>query len=790
MRSSLRLFLIVLCVKTVSLTAFAGELPFFYFPNSLPAAEELLAFQQSANKEIVFVNATGVYSFNGRHTNKLFDFSREQMSGIRQALFTDRGLAVLADQGLFSIDLKKAEKEMLSQEAVDKIFYHQGQDLLYGSANGSMILFMEQGAAKSIPLNQKNIQAIVFAPEEYVIIGHKKISIYSTEWAFIESIPLSTSVIDSYYTGDRLLLLTADAIWSREKGSALKKFQSIEEARPNRVRPSSILEDKIGKIWVGTHDSGLLLYNGPEPEMLAPENNFALYGVSGIYESRDLSVWFYGPAGLVCKPFPFPEVPDISAPGIVLDGLFIHHKDAVRKVAFSGIDSISIHLQEQEQLLINAFAINYTDQNNSFLTYRIVGEDQSWRRPAGEDFILLAGLEPGNHIVELAAENEQGVKSEESIRLHVQLSRPLWSGWWTMGGASLCMMMLGFMAFSGLKSARNGKSREAKERYEKELMKLQKQSHEQMMKADGLRQVNELISSQKQELEEKNRQILAQKYELSFTNDQIKKQKDLIERTSEKLQASINYARRIQTALVGDEVLLRHELPNSFVFFKPRDQVSGDFFWFEKTQNEKGEELLIIAAVDCTGHGVPGAIVSVVGIKLLNAIVNAKKITDPGMILTELNADLLKSLKYEQTKINDGMDMSLCAINLQQQKLFFAGAKNPVYIVENGELTIIKGDKFAIGGQNLKADKKTYQTHEIALKGGGEQMFYLFTDGYQDQFGGAHKSKFLTKNFKELLVKVSGKSMMDQKYTLIKTMKDWQGDEGQTDDILVLGFRL
>jgi len=262
-----------------------------------------------------------------------------------------------------------------------------------------------------------------------------------------------------------------------------------------------------------------------------------------------------------------------------------------------------------------------------------------------------------------------------------------------------------------------------------------------------------------------------------------------LEETSSKLKSSINYAKRIQNALMSTEVEIKKAFKESFVYFMPRDVVSGDFFWFNKAYNENNEELHILAAVDCTGHGVPGAIVSVVGMNLLNNITKLKKIYDPGQILTEMNHDIIADLRQDETQVNDGMDMTIVTYNTVTNQLYFAGAKNPLMYVEDGELIRIKGDKYAIGGQQRGAGRD-FQTHHLDLTDGKKRSFYLFSDGYQDQFGGEKGFKYLTGNFKKLLVKIHDKDVLEQKTILHEEIEEWKDGYAQTDDILVIGFRI
>jgi serine phosphatase RsbU (regulator of sigma subunit) len=265
---------------------------------------------------------------------------------------------------------------------------------------------------------------------------------------------------------------------------------------------------------------------------------------------------------------------------------------------------------------------------------------------------------------------------------------------------------------------------------------------------------------------------------------EIESQKTLIEEKNKDILDSILYARRIQRAILPDESSLQKILKDHFVLYKPKDIVSGDFYWAE---DKKGMSLF--AAVDCTGHGVPGAFVSMLGYNGLNEAVNEKDLTDPAAILNELDNYLHRALKHsqQQTIVKDGMDIALCCIDWSREKLYFAGAVNPAYIVRSGQIIILKGDRFAIGGE-LTGEEKQFATQEFALQKG--DTIYVFSDGYADQFGGEKGKKFMSRQFKEALVNVNGKMLSEQREVLDDMLNKWRGTLEQVDDVLVIGVRI
>lgn len=263
--------------------------------------------------------------------------------------------------------------------------------------------------------------------------------------------------------------------------------------------------------------------------------------------------------------------------------------------------------------------------------------------------------------------------------------------------------------------------------------------------------------------------------------------KEVVEKTEklkvayDEIRDSINYAKRIQDAISPSEELIHSAFKDSFILFRPKDIISGDFFWFTKENNE-----IVIAAIDCTGHGVPGALMTVIGNSLLNQIVNVSNIYDPGEILKQLDAKVLETLHHHGAEdTNDGMDVSICNYNPAKKELKFAGAKRSLFLIRGGKCQEVDGDKFPIGSFQYNF-KKVFKTHTINLQ--AEDTVYLFTDGYQDQFG-SNEKKFMKKRFREMLIGIQEESLKDQKTRLEKEIDAWRGNTEQTDDVLVIGMR-
>ena len=269
------------------------------------------------------------------------------------------------------------------------------------------------------------------------------------------------------------------------------------------------------------------------------------------------------------------------------------------------------------------------------------------------------------------------------------------------------------------------------------------------------------------------------------SNLEITQQKEIIEQKNNEIVDSINYAKRIQTSMLPSLEEIKRHLPESFVYFRPRDIVSGDFYWFA----EKGDKIFI-AAADCTGHGVPGSLVSMIGFNILNQIVNEEGIADPGQILDELHErvtlTLNKDLDPKVAAIRDGMDIALLSINRATKEIQFAGAVRPLVFVDEEGIKSIRSGVYSIGG--IKAfDSDPFPTQKVQPK--GKATFYLFSDGYADQFGGPQGKKYKMKKLQELLSNVA-KLPIDKQHEMVEhEFNSWIGNHEQVDDVCVIGFR-
>jgi serine phosphatase RsbU (regulator of sigma subunit) len=271
---------------------------------------------------------------------------------------------------------------------------------------------------------------------------------------------------------------------------------------------------------------------------------------------------------------------------------------------------------------------------------------------------------------------------------------------------------------------------------------------------------------------------------LAVQKEEIQLQKNIIEEKNKDITGSIRYAQRIQNAILPSEEKIREIFPQSFVLFRPKDIVSGDFYWFERSGEYK-----LFSVADCTGHGVPGAMLSVVGHNILNKAVHDNKIVMPDQLLRNLSENISKMLRQKQNdkNIQDGMDIAICSYHEREKTLYYSGSFNSLYKVSKGNLAEIKSDKIFIGNYDQQPDQQ-FALHKIAVEPG--DTFYVFSDGFADQFGGPGGKKYKYKHFQEFLVTLQNESMPAQEKLLGAEFDTWKNTLDQVDDVCVIGVRI
>lgn len=472
--------------------------------------------------------------------------------------------------------------------------------------------------------------------------------------------------------------------------------------------------------------------------------------IHSIYITPDKRVWFGGPDGLIVynskvkKDYnkPFYNIISkvvVGKDSILFYGNFKREENATASLLVQGEDDIPSLSYNLNSLVFEFSSVSFEEEKNNKYKWFLEGYDNEWTNWTNESKVSYTNLPEGKYTFRLISKNTFENESEETVYSFVIL--PPWYRT-VYAYIAYVLIFVGFV-YGAIQLS---------------IYRL-KRSKAQL----------ELV------VQERTAEIVQQKEEIEI-------QKELVEEKNKDITDSINYASRIQQAILPIMDEIKKVLPESFVFYRPRDIVSGDFYWFVK----KGKDVYI-AAADCTGHGVPGAFMSMIGHTLLNEILNQKNITSTGEILTELHKQIRISLKQDQQESRDGMDIALCKLNIETLMLEYSGAMRPLYLIIDGELSEVKADKFPIGGLQDNDEKRMFKSNEIQLKKG--DLFYIFSDGYADQFGGKDGKKFMVKRLKELLLNVAPHSMSHQYNEVVNAYLEWLGDGEQIDDILFVGVR-
>jgi ligand-binding sensor domain-containing protein/serine phosphatase RsbU (regulator of sigma subunit) len=384
--------------------------------------------------------------------------------------------------------------------------------------------------------------------------------------------------------------------------------------------------------------------------------------------------------------------------------------------------------------------------------YRLAGLEDNWAPQTKQNEVTYSSLPPGTYTFMVKAMNNDGYWNKEASSFTFTISPPWYNTWWFYSLSAIGLLAAAF----GYSNFKTKKLKRDKEKLE---MVVNIRTSELRKEKEKVESINKEVIEQKAEIENKNKEITD----------------------------SIKYAKNIQEALLPPLTETEHAFEECFILYLPKDIVSGDFFWHTYKNN-----LHYIAAADCTGHGVPGAFMSIVGNTLLNEIVNHNNIVTPGDILLELHRGVKEALKQsnEENERRDGMDIALCAIDFKNQTIHYAGANRPLWIFRKNkhfEAEIIKPSKFPIGGLELE-ENRIYESHTISLEKG--DSIYIFSDGFADQFGGPKGKKFMVSNMQKLIQENIRLDMLQQKKNIHESFSLWKNNLEQVDDVLMIGIRI
>jgi ligand-binding sensor domain-containing protein/serine phosphatase RsbU (regulator of sigma subunit) len=498
----------------------------------------------------------------------------------------------------------------------------------------------------------------------------------------------------------------------------------------------SLVSDDQKNIWIG-HKSGLsritttdFMVKPLEHIEGVPEN--CQFNPNAIIKDQQGKIWFGSEKGMVVydrsmeNPRFLPPLLEISS--INIDG---EEKSITNKIILS---------PGMHKVRIGFLGISLKEPGLVTYQYKLEGYDQ-WSEITKNSSITYPRLTDGNYKFILKARSGDGAVSEIPLTIEIIIKVHLWKKWWFYPVTIIILFLLAFIYI---------KRREYR------------------------------FLSEKRILEEKVRE---RTHEIQRQKNEIELQRDLIKEKNASITSSIKYASHIQNAVLPPVGLIDNLLPDNFVLSKPKDIVSGDFYWL----TEK-EDKIVITVADCTGHGVPGAFMSLLGITFLNEIVNIEGVTKSVDIVTKLRERIINCLQQgrKDVPITDGMDIALCVLDLNHKSIQFTGGINDLIYISKGKLNIIKADQSSVCA--FMDNTRSFTMKEINYSKG--DILYLFSDGFQDQFGGEFDKKYLVPHFRLTLHEIHKLPMQEQKYILENKLNEWMKEQIQTDDITVIGIRL
>jgi ligand-binding sensor domain-containing protein/serine phosphatase RsbU (regulator of sigma subunit) len=512
-------------------------------------------------------------------------------------------------------------------------------------------------------------------------------------------------------------------------------YYTTREGLPNNLI-NSIEEDNRGMIWVSTN-KGLATLNPKSGEITSYDLSDGLqnyeYNINCSLKGLGGELFFGGLSGL--NSFFSDSIHlNYAVPPVHITSVEFYEDNVMNRTSFGAVAGMTIPWSVRN-FVINYASLDFTypGKNKYFYQLTEVGDDGVWIDTKGRTSASFVNLSPGVYDFRVKGSNSDNIWNETGASLRITVKGPFWLSRYAYGVYSF-ILLAGFGIFLRVRTRK-------------------------------LRITNKVLAE---------KQIAALR---------IEKQREELILKNRNITDSLIYAKRIQEALMPSEKLFKRLLPESFILYKPKDIVSGDFYWIVEKNG-----LIGIAAVDCTGHGVPGAFMSIIGFELFRKLVNTEDLSDPARLLGIINQQFAEIFAdVESDSLRDGMDLAFCTIDPMRHKLIFAGAINPLYLIRDNKVIEIKGDRFSLGLDESSPTARTFTNTETELL--EDDTLYIFSDGFADQFGGEDGKKFKYRRFRFLLLNIHNLEMEKQKNTLEEAFDAWRGSYDQVDDILVMGFK-
>ncbi|SKC63655.1 two-component regulator propeller domain-containing protein [Ohtaekwangia koreensis] len=556
-----------------------------------------------------------------------------------------------------------------------------------------------------------------------------------------------------------------------------------------------MLEDAKGNLWLSTN-KGLSRFDPRHKTFRNYDVNDDLqveeFNRNACYKAPDGTMFFAGTAGMsMFHPDSLRENPYVP-PVMITDfqifnkSVGLADKDSPLKQSISQTKELTLSYK-QSVFTFEFAALNFVLPGKNQYAYKLEGFDQDWNQVGTQRKATYTNLNPGEYTFRVKASNNDGVWNEKGASIKVIITPPFWQTWWFKVLAATMVMGSAFTFYRIRINAIQAQKAKLEEQ-------VQERTAEVVQQKEELQLVNADMCEKQEEILQQQEELLATTEQLQTTNFELQESHNSLRKANEQVMSSILYANTIQQALLPSEKKISQTLPEHFVLYRPKDIVSGDFYWFSHLSKEdlegKESDLVFIAVVDCTGHGVPGAFMSIIGNTLLNEIINFKHILDPAEILEQLDKGVKSAIDKAEGVNTAGMDV--CLLRMQkgeggQVQVLYAGAKRPLFYVLNQhqEVNILSADRRSIGGQYTT--ERPFTTQELIVEEG--TTFYLTTDGYTDQ-NNAERIKLGTPRLREVIAQVALLPLSEQKVAFDKVLDEHQQAADQRDDITLVGVKV